>query len=396
MAHVEKRRRNGRVTYRARWRDPSGKERNKTFTRKLDADRFLLSIEDAKLRGAYVDPAAGRVPFGPWAERWYASTAALRPSTRRDYRKSLDLEVLPCFRDLSLAAIDTLMVKEWLAALAAGGLGPKRCGKALQVLSQVLASAVEGGRLARNVAAEVRKPKAQRREMHFLDAVQVERLAEAIRGPYGALILFAAYTGLRPCELTALRVGRVDLLAGTARVCEAAPEVDGRLEWGGVKTHEARTVRLQAVRAELAAHLATRPHDADALAFVAPRGGPLRFSKWTDNYFKRAIPDANARILAATRPGERPALLPETLRVYDLRHTCASLLIAEGASIKAVQAQLGHKAASMTLHLYGHLFPDETERLAERMAQARSAVVTGLHQPTAARTVVPLRSGASD
>ncbi len=129
------------------------------------------------------------------------------------------------------------------------------------------------GRLARNVAAEVRKPKAQCGEVHFLDAVQVEQLAEAIRGPYGAILLFAAYTGLRPCELTALRVGRVDLLAGTARVCEAAAEVDGRLEWGGVKTHEARTVRLRAVRAELAAQLATRPHDADALVFAAPRGG---------------------------------------------------------------------------------------------------------------------------
>jgi Phage integrase family len=76
-------------------------------------------------------------------------------------------------------------------------------------------------------------------------------------------------------------------------------------------------------------------------------------------------PDANARILASARPGERPALLPETLRVYDLRHTCASLLIAEGASIKAVQAQLGHKTASMTLDLYGHLFPGR-DRAARR------------------------------
>src|SRR6266536_1376681 len=112
MAHVEKRRRNGRVTYRARWRDPSGKERNKTFTRKLDADRFLLSIEDAKLRGAYVDPAAGKVPFGEWAERWYASTAQLKPSTRHDYRAMLDHQALPRFRDVTLAAIDTLAVKE--------------------------------------------------------------------------------------------------------------------------------------------------------------------------------------------------------------------------------------------------------------------------------------------
>ena len=66
-----------------------------------------------------------------------------------------------------------------------------------------------------------------------------------------------------------------------------------------------------------------------------------------------------------------------------------------GASIKAVQAQLGHKTASMTLDLYGHLFPDETERLAERMDRARSAVVAALQQPTPTRAVVPLRSGAS-
>src|SRR6266508_916570 len=201
---------------------------------------LVLSV----LRGAYVDPASGKVPFGEWAERWYASTAALRPSTRRDYRKSLDLEVLPRFRDLSLAAIDTLMVREWLAGLAKRGLGAKRAGKALQVLSQVLASAVEGDRLARNVAAGVRKPKVQRRETAFLSAAQVERLAEAVGPPYDTLVRFTAYTGLRPCELTALRVGRVDVLSRTVRVCEAAPEVDGRLEWGGVKTHEACTVRL--------------------------------------------------------------------------------------------------------------------------------------------------------
>lgn len=384
-----------RETWRARWRDPAGKERSKTFARKIDAERHILSMEDAKLRGAYVDPGAGRVPLGPWAERWYASTAHLKPTTRRDYRKLLDHQILPRFRDMSLASIDTLMVREWVAELVAAGLGAKRAGKALQVLSQILAAAVEGGRLARNVTAGVKKPRGQRREMHFLDLGQVERLAEAIRGPYGVMILFAAYTGLRPCELTALRVGRVDVLGGTARVCEAAPEVDGRLHWGGVKTHEARTVRLPRFLAdELGAHLATRAHDAEGLVFVAPRGGPLRFSKWTDNYYKKAIPAANERILAAAQPGERPALLPQTLRVYDLRHTCASLLIAEGASIKAVQAQLGHKTATMTLDLYGHLFPDETDRLAERMDRARTATVTKLVRTQGGPVVVPLHETA--
>jgi excisionase family DNA binding protein len=74
----------GRPRWRARWRDPAGRERSKSFARKVDAEQFLLGIEDAKLRGAYVDPAAGRVGFTEQAERWFATTAALRPSTRHD------------------------------------------------------------------------------------------------------------------------------------------------------------------------------------------------------------------------------------------------------------------------------------------------------------------------
>jgi integrase len=55
-----------------------------------------------------------------------------------------------------------------------------------------------------------------------------------------------------------------------------------------------------------------------------------------------------------------------------MRHTCASLLIAQGASVKAVQAQLGHATASITLDTYGHLFPSELEALADRLEQART------------------------
>jgi Phage integrase, N-terminal SAM-like domain len=124
----------GRPRWRARYRDPTGRERSKSFARKVDAERFLVSIEDAKLRGAYVDPAAGKISFGEWAERWYLATAHLKPSTRRDYRMLLDHQVLPVFGDWSLGSIDTLAVKEWRAGLLADGLSPKRAGKALQVL----------------------------------------------------------------------------------------------------------------------------------------------------------------------------------------------------------------------------------------------------------------------
>jgi integrase len=118
---------------------------------------------------------------------------------------------------------------------------------------------VDGGRLPRNVAAGIKPPKVQRKEMHFLTAAQVEALADAIAPPCGVLVRFAAYAGLRPCEFVALRVERLDLLRGTVRVAEAAPEVAGRLEWGGVKTHEARTVRLPRSVAAEPGRLPRRP-----------------------------------------------------------------------------------------------------------------------------------------
>jgi hypothetical protein len=76
------------------------------------------------------------------------------------------------------------------------------------------------------------------------------------------------------------------------------------------------------------------------------------------------------------KPAAVRAGLPHRLRFHDLRHTCASLLIAQGASVKAVQAQLGHASATVTLDRYGHLFPDELQQLADRLQDAYTDAVT--------------------
>jgi hypothetical protein len=78
------------------------------------------------------------------------------PSTRKDYATLLKKQVLPEFGDLTLAGIDVLAVREWVAELVANGLSAKRARKAHQVLSQILASAVDGGRLPRNVAEGIK------------------------------------------------------------------------------------------------------------------------------------------------------------------------------------------------------------------------------------------------
>jgi integrase len=82
------------------------------------------------------------------------------------------------------------------------------------------------------------------------------------------------------------------------------------------------------------------------------------------------------------------------LRFHDLRHTCASLLIAQGASVKAVQAQLGHASATVTLDRYGHLFPDELQQLADRLQHAYAQAVTDPARTEAADTMLRESKGA--
>jgi integrase len=123
--------------------------------------------------------------------------------------------------------------------------------------------------------------------------------------------------------------------------------------------------------------------------FTAPRGGPVRSSKFVPVRFNPAIGAANQAI-AELDPDSRPDLLPEELRLYDLRHTAASLMIRQGASVKAVQKQLGHATASITLDTYGHLFPDELDALADRLEDARADALATLARTRNGPQVVSL------
>jgi Phage integrase family len=209
---------------------------------------------------------------------------------------------------------------------------------------------------------------------------RVVELAAAIDPRYELLVRFAAYTGLRAGELVALRIRHLNLLRGRCEVGESATEVDGRLVWGPTKTYARRTVHLPRFLCDqLAAYLAERPHGPDDLVFTAAQGGPLREQKFVAGIFKPAAAQAG---------------LPHRLRFHDLRHTCASLLIAQGASVKAVQAQLGHASATVTLDRYGHLFPDELQRLADRLQDAYADAVTDPARTKAGETMLRERKGA--
>jgi integrase len=356
VAIVEKRVRNGKTSYRVRYRDPAGRQRSKSFARKTDAERWMIETESAKAKGSYVSPALGKTKFAELAERWWATCAHLRPTTKINYRGRLDRYILPVFGPMPVAAIDRMMVREWLATMP-----PATATGAVMVLKQLLDAAVDAGMLASNPAAGQRRPKIDAADKRFLTPAEIERLAQAIRAPYGTLIRFAAYSGLRRGELTGLKVGRLDLLGGKVHVVEQLTEVGGRFHAGLPKTTAGRrVVRIPRwLCEELGAYLADRPNGPNDLVFTMPMGGPLRAARFAPVIFHPAVRAAGL----------------EPLRFHDLRHTAISLWIAQGTNVKVVQKQAGHETAAMTLDVYGGLYPDDVDELMERLQRAHTAAV---------------------
>lgn len=356
MASIEKRTRDGKVRWYARYRDPAGEQRTKTFDRKVDAERFLTGVESSKLAGSYIDPGLSRLTVGEWAERWLASAAHLKPSTRERYAGILREHVLPRWERVRLADVSHADVQRWVADLSAIR-SPATVRKVHRVMSLILALAVKDGRLVRNVAAGVSLPRVVTGERRYLTHEQTHALSAAC-GPHRLVVLFLAYTGVRFGEMAALRVGRVDFLRRRALNAESVTLVNGVQTWGTPKGHERREVPLPRFLVdELAAHVAGRGRD--ELVFTGTRGGALRA-----NGFQRD------RLTAAATAIGVPGLHP-----HELRHTAASLAIASRADVKVVQQMLGHKSATMTLDLYGHLFGDRLDEVADALDAAATAAL---------------------
>ena len=197
--------------------------------------------------------------------------------------------------------------------------------------------------------------------MRFLSHDEVADLTAAIDPRYRALVMVAAYTGLRAGELMALRRKHVDLLRRTITVVEQVQTIGGRHHVSAPKTSAGRrSVALPGTVCEaLHEHLGAHAEPGtDGLVFPAPEGGFLRL----ENFRRRVWTPAT--VASGVAP----------LRVHELRHTCASLAIAAGADVKVLQRMLGHTSAALTLDRYGHLLPGQARSVADRLDEmARSA-----------------------
>ncbi len=331
---------------------PSHREHARHFQRKRDAEQWLASQDVAIARGEWVDPTLSKITVGEWLPRWLALQVQLKPTTMVRYEGILRRQILPRWEVVPLARITHSDVSSWVYQLSAEGLAPASVRYAHRVLSLALAAAVRDGRLIRNVAQDVPLPRVVAKPKRFLTHDQVQTLAEACE-PYDTVIRVLAYAGLRWGELVALTVRRVDLLRRRLEIVEAITEVHGKVIVGTTKNYQRRSVPIPRFLAdELAVHLAGKaPGD---LVFTAPEGGVLRNTNFRPRFWD-----------PATERAGLPGLTP-----HELRHTAASLAVAAGANVKAVQQMLGHASAAMTLDVYAGLFADDLDAVADQLDRA--------------------------
>jgi integrase len=247
------------------------------------------------------------------------------------------------------------MVGSWVREMAEEELSPSRIRQAHQCLAAILEQAVDDGLIGRNPARRVELPRLIQPDHRYLTADQVTVLADAMPCfEHQTMVYVLAYGGLRWGELAALRRGRVDVLRRRLAIKESIVEISGFLSFGTPKTYQTRTVHLPAfVAAMVGHHLENVADDPTALVFTAPKGGPLRYSNT-----RRGMWDP-----ARSRAGEDL----HDVTPHDLRHTCASLMRAVGADVKAIQQQLGHQTATVTLNTYTHLFEGDLDEVMDRL-----------------------------
>lgn len=356
--------------WQVRYRDPAGKTRGKTVASKAEARQLANEIEADMTRGRWRDPADGRRELVDWTDEWWATTSNLRPSSRARDESYMRKHVLKTFGARPIGSITQLEVRAWVAELSLTRR-PATVHKAYQTLSKIMHAAVDGGLILTSPCHKVPLPRIEHEEMRFLNTKEVAKLAGAIDDRYRALVLLAAYGGLRISELAGLRRGRVNVLAGTVAVVEQAVEVKGKLHIGPPKTNAGRrTVPLpRQVAAELGAHIGEFVgDDPSAFVFTAADGSPLRPATWRRRFWATACTTTGFGVFTTWKDehGKEHSHY-EGLRPHDLRHTAVAFWIAAGASDLEVCRRAGHTSVAVVKDRYGHLFPEQITATTERL-----------------------------
>jgi len=322
---------------------------------KKEALQYQTSVLSDLDRGTFIEPS--KETLNEYLDRWLNTSAAprLRERTLRDYRSLLARYVRPVLGHKMLPAVMPLDIQDLYTSMLESGLSPRTIRYTHAVLSSALKQAVKWQLLPRNAAEYVDLPRQKHTEMYAMSKDEVASfLATAKEDRWGTLFLLAVTTGMRPGEYMGLQWKDVNLDEGMIHVNKSLVRNKSEWRFDEPKTAKSRrTVKLaptvvkslRAHRSKQAAErlrAGIRYQDYD-LVFATDTGQPLESRNLIKRHFKPVLKQAGLR---------------ETIRLYDLRHTCATLLLAAGEHPKIVSEMLGHASIQLTLDTYSHVLPD--------------------------------------
>ena len=342
----------------------NNKYHNKTIHgSKKDAQAYLNKVLRERDTGTYIEPS--RIQLNEYLDEWLDSVAKprLRDRTYRQYQDMLRLYIRDHLGHLPLNKITPMDVQRVYSILQEKGLAARTIRYAHAVLNSALAQAVKWQFLVRNPVEHVELPRQQKQEMKALSQDEFMQFLEVAKtNKHYVLFMLALNTGMRPEEYLALQWKDIDW--DNERLSIQRTLVRRGESWEFAEPKTARGRRLvplpkhlvQALRthkkSQTEDRLAAPDYEDNGLVFASEGGQPLYHRNVVRRHFKPLLKKAG---------------LPNSIRLYDLRHTHATILLREGVNPKIVSERLGHASVALTLDTYSHVLPDIQKEVVEKL-----------------------------
>lgn len=368
-----------RVNWRAACPDGVTKKKTKAFSDYKNAESFVAAMEDDIRAGRYIDPRDGERRFGDVAQLWLAAQGNVKGSTYNRYTRELKYYIYPRWQHVAIASITQDDVIAWVHALQQATapvnfntarrphpLGPSSIRNIVKVIfGGILKFAADPHRrwILFNPVDGIKLPKAATNQTRiYLTMNEIMAIADAaatVTSPkthqqLGGLadrlmILTMGLTGLRPGEAIALRVGDIDVPARRINVTKTVSEEQ---ETGLPIETTPKSCRPRKVPIPLSLLNELKPlldgRSDDEYLFTSKRNCRISLNTWRARIWKPAIAAVGLDDV-------------EGLSIKTLRHSYASIAIAHGTDVKALQTSMGHASAAMTLDVYADLWPDRLD-----------------------------------